>query len=227
VGSEPIRCVIFDFDGVLVDSNAVKRQAYARIFAAVGVPGDLVAAAVRETEDGDRFAVIGAAVHRAQERGLLAGEAPAELIGGLAEAYNAICEEHAATCAEVGGASAVLPRLAGRYALYVASDTAEAPLRRIVQRRGWSRYFRDVLGRPRAKAENIGLIVAREAVEPQAAVVVGDSTRDLRAARHWGCRFIGIRSDASDLDEPGLTLLDDVSAVDTVISGLGREPASC
>ena len=44
------QCVVFDFDGVLVDSNAVKRQAYFDIFSSLG---PRVVPAVTEVLDGD------------------------------------------------------------------------------------------------------------------------------------------------------------------------------
>jgi phosphoglycolate phosphatase-like HAD superfamily hydrolase len=216
---------VFDFDGVLVDSNAVKREAYVRIFAERGVPRDLVGAVLANSADADRHGVIARIVRRAHDAGLMTAPAP-DLVPGLVEAYNAICEEHTATCAEVRGVSTVLPRLAGRYALYVASDTPEAPLRRVVERRRWTPYFRDVLGRPRTKAENLASILAREDVAPDAVVMIGDSHRDLAAARQCGCRFVGIRSDGNDFSESALLMLDDVSRLDTVIAALGQQGAA-
>lgn len=214
---------MFDFDGVLVDSNAVKREAYVRIFAEHGVPRDLVDAALASSPDADRHGVIAQVVRRARDRGLLTAPTPES---GLVEAYNAICEEHTATCVEIRGTSTMLARLASRYALYVASDTPEAPLRRVIERRRWAPYFRDVLGRPRTKAENLASVLSREDVEPEAVVMVGDSQRDLTAARQCGCRFVGIRSDGNDFSEPGLLMLDDVSRLDTVIASLDAQGAA-
>ncbi len=217
-GSCPIRCVVFDFDGVLVDSNAVKQGAYFGILIPFGAPGGMVETVLAESEEGDRFIIIGRVVGRLRAAGLLpTGVSIEGIIQGLAEQYNRICEEHAATCKEILGVSASLAKLTRRYALYVNSATPEEPLRRIVDRRGWRGYFRDVLGRPRTKTENLRLIIAREVVEPSAVVVVGDGLGDLEAAKQCGCRFVGVSSHDEDFRDTDALVLGDLSRLDDVI----------
>jgi phosphoglycolate phosphatase-like HAD superfamily hydrolase len=206
-------CVVFDFDGVLVDSNAVKRRAYYDIFASVPGSAAVVDSVLGSDKEGDRFAVI-----RAILRGLTLegrGEPPDvdRLVAGYGERYNDICEAHAATCPEVRGASAALAKLSGRHPLYVVSATPEDPLRRIVNRRGWTGHFRDVLGRPRTKRDNLAQVMAREGIGGGQIVFVGDGRRDLDAAREAGCRFVGVRNEFNDFDPGGLTMIDDLTGL--------------
>jgi phosphoglycolate phosphatase-like HAD superfamily hydrolase len=141
-----IACVVFDFDGVLVDSNAMKRRAYFDIFAPLGPTASIVQGVLASTRDGDRYQVIGRILRELTTTGLLPDVGEQErLLQDYAGRYNAICEDFAATCCEISGASTSLERLAGRYALYINSATPEEPLRRIVARRGWERWFRAVL----------------------------------------------------------------------------------
>jgi phosphoglycolate phosphatase len=219
-------CVVFDFDGVLVDSNAVKRQAYFDIFSHLGSrTGPTVEAVLDGDVDGDRFQLIRQIVIRLREDSALlpAGTLDA-LVALYAERYNDICEEHAATCAEIRGASNTLARLAVSHPLYVSSATPENPLRRIVERRGWSGFFRDVLGRPRTKAENLRLIMEREEVDGGAMVVVGDGRRDLDAARLVGARFVGVRNTFNDFEPGALLLIDDLLGLSDLIDS-ERVPA--
>jgi phosphoglycolate phosphatase-like HAD superfamily hydrolase len=211
-----IRCVVFDFDGVLVDSNAVKRQAYSDIFSDFGpaAAGAVVAVLRADTED-DRFGVIRAILTALPDPP--PGEKLDHLVAEQAERYNRICEEHAGTCPEVAGASAALNRLGRAYPLYLISATPQDPLRRIVGRRGWSAHFRDVLGRPATKRENLARVMQREGIEGGAIVLVGDGRRDLEAARGAGCRFVGVRNQFNDFDPADLTMIDDLRGLPPLI----------
>lgn len=215
-------CVVFDFDGVLVDSNAVKRDAYRHIFA--GAPGSepVVETVLQSNTEDDRSGVIRAILRGLSRAGPGTSSDLDELVGEYEERYNTICEEHAATCAEVRGASSALTRLAKRHPLYIISATPEEPLRRIVQRRNWNRYFRDVLGRPRTKGENLDRVLRREGIKGEGVVFVGDGRRDLDAAREAGCRFVGVRNEFNDFDRVGLTMIDDLTGLaDLIEAGVG------
>jgi phosphoglycolate phosphatase len=211
-----IRGVVFDFDGVLVDSNTVKRQAYSDIFSDFGPTGARVVEAVlqADTED-DRFGIIRAILTALPEPPR--GERLERLVAELAQRYNVICEDHAATCPEVTGASAALERLGRSHSLYIISATPQDPLRRIVGRRGWSAHFREVLGRPATKAENLTRIMQREGLEAGSVVFVGDGRRDLEAARGAGCRFVGVRNVFNDFDPADLTMIDDLRGLPELI----------
>ena len=206
-------CVVFDFDGVLVESNAVKRGAYRDIFASVPDSRPVVDEVLGADTEDDRFGVI-----RAILRGL--GQAAIDLdaqVVSYAERYNTICEEHAATCRAVPGAAAALQSLSPQHPLYVVSATPEEPLSRIVSRRGWTGYFRAVLGRPRTKRENLARVMQRERIGPEGIVFVGDGQRDLEAARSTGCHFIGVRNEFNDFDPSGITMIDDLTGLRELI----------
>jgi phosphoglycolate phosphatase-like HAD superfamily hydrolase len=218
--------VVFDFDGVLVDSNAVKRQAYFDIFADLGARVTAVVERVlREDVDGDRFDTIRRVLRHLDVTGPSGGgtaTTPERLVQRYADCYNEICEDYAATCAEVPGASEALVELGSRYPLYVVSATPQSPLRRIVERRGWSSRFRDVLGRPGSKREHLESIAEREGIRGDGVVMIGDGLRDLLAARAVGCHFVGVRNPFNDFDDAGLTMIADLHALPNAI-----EAAAC
>jgi phosphoglycolate phosphatase-like HAD superfamily hydrolase len=216
-----IRAIVFDFDGVLVDSNDVKQSAYFRIFEHLG-PG--TAAIIRDcltaSPDGNRFQKIRLILDCLREHGSFAEtEEPDRCIGRYAEAYSEICEEHAATCAEVGGASAVLPVLFRQYPLHVNSATWEEALRRVVRRRGWEHFFQTVAGSPTSKVENLRAILERGNLSAADVLMVGDGRRDLEAAKVCGCPFVGVRNPHNDFDPMGLTMIDTLHELATLLCG--------
>jgi phosphoglycolate phosphatase-like HAD superfamily hydrolase len=198
-----IRCLVLDFDGVLVDSNAAKRGAYFDIFATVPGATPIVAEVLRTHRFANRYEVIGVVLRRCAED---PGTDERAEVARYAERYNEICEEYAATCAEIDGASACLRVWADRYPLYVNSATPEEPLRRIVGRRGWQPLFRDVFGGPATKAGNLRRAWRDAGVGAGDVLFVGDREGDRRAAAECGCHFIGLQDEGNDFDATVTTI---------------------
>lgn len=213
-----IKLIVFDFDGVLVDSNAVKRNAYFDIFAPLGNIREIVATRLTQEREGDRYQVIASILQRLADIGLSWGsDALSDAVVRYAEQYNRICETHTAICREIPGALECLQFLANDYALYVNSATPEGPLQRVIHKRGWTPYFRNVLGSPATKIENLNKITQKMNANSNEMVFIGDSQRDFTAARACGCHFLGMRNLDNDFDSQDLILLDDLYSLREVI----------
>src|SRR2546428_13196342 len=85
-----VRCLVFDFDGVLVDSNAVKREAYFEALRPVGAPPSLVEKILSDNRHGDRYVVIREVIRKLPGGGAV-GEAAERRVEGGADRYNALC----------------------------------------------------------------------------------------------------------------------------------------
>lgn len=202
-GAPRVRCVAFDFDGTLVDSNAIKRQAYDAVLAGVEGAGEAIATVLRERPGDDRHAVLARVHARLQTGGARDLPPPSALV----RAYGRLCEERVIACASVPGAVAALDALAVGHVLYLASATPEDALERVVAGRGWSAYFRGVYGGPRSKLANLERIAGREGLAPGELVYVGDGAADREAAARFGCRFFGTGTTPDELPEGPLAAL--------------------
>jgi phosphoglycolate phosphatase-like HAD superfamily hydrolase len=214
-----IRYLVFDFDGVLVDSNAIKRDAYYQIFATLKGADKVVDSCLETCADGNRLDVLGCICQELQNKGMLAIQRSfTEIVADYIHQYGEICETNTITCSEIAGVSVCLPRLSQRFALYIDSTTLEEPLQRVVRQRHWEPYFRAVLGSPRTKVENLNWILEQEGIAGNEVVFVGDGMRDLVAARACGCHFIGVRNPFNDFDTQDLIMVDDWYELEKVLA---------
>ena len=97
-----IRCVVFDFDGTLVHSNRIKRDAFLEVAGAFPDGAALMERVLREAAGRDRYWVFGRFVqslpHPADE-------------AELAARYTRVCQERIAAAPEVAGAGSALTQL--------------------------------------------------------------------------------------------------------------------
>jgi phosphoglycolate phosphatase-like HAD superfamily hydrolase len=202
------RCLVFDFDGTLVDSNHVKDRAFFDVFDGLNARQE-VEEVLREQTDLDRGGIVAEVLRRLE----LGGQLPRECDAGalaqqLVEEYGRLADEAVNRAAEIPGATAALRHLNGRHLMYVASATPEDALRRAVTTRGWSGFFEGVYGRPSRKPEILRRICAAHALTGHAVAMIGDRSADRDAARALGCHFIGVGEDsgaeAPDLRIPNL-----------------------
>jgi phosphoglycolate phosphatase len=199
-----IRCVVFDFDGTLVESNAIKRDTFFEIFDEVAGSREVVELILMENPGADRYTIGPAARAALIDEGARSLPDPTSLVAS----YTERCERRVAACPVVPGALEALDCLSERYPLYLDSSSPQDTLTRIVELRGWGRYFRAVLGRPADKVANLRALAAREKLTAQQILLVGDGPPDLAASREFECAFLGFAHGAETLAaHPGLGAL--------------------
>lgn len=221
-----IRCVAFDFDGTLVESNAIKRQSFFDVVSEADPDGELVAHVLDVVRPGDRFDVLRVVAERLHERaGFPAEPGVEELSRRWVDAYTARCEEAISQCPEIPGATAALEWLGERgLPCYVNSATPEEPLRRVLALRSIARQIRLCLGRPADKVENLATICADAGAGPEELLFVGDGEDDRSAALEFGCPFAAVvRPGPKRFDAPPKICIDDLHALPAVVERIDKE----
>jgi phosphoglycolate phosphatase-like HAD superfamily hydrolase len=181
----------FDFDGVLADSVEVKTRAFAQLFAPFGP--EIAAKVVDHHRQHSGVTRVEKFRHYYKEfLGLALDEA------GLADLCNRFARlvvDEVVAAPEIPGAEAFLRRWAARLPCFVVSATPETEIREIVRRRGWSEYFKEVMGAPTSKKENLASLLERHQLMPVKCLFFGDAESDFRAAQACGVPFMGILPD--------------------------------
>jgi HAD superfamily hydrolase (TIGR01549 family) len=181
-----VRAVVFDFDGVIVESLDVKTEAFKLLFADHPEHVDRVVRLHTENMGVSRYEKF-----RTIYRDFLDKPLDDAEMARLDERFSELVFERVVSCEFVAGAPELVERLAADHELYVASATPEAELRRIVEARGLAGFFNSVHGSPRTKSEIVGEILETRGLEPEEVVFVGDAMTDLLAARESGVGFVG------------------------------------
>lgn len=177
------RAVAFDFDGTLVDSNAVKSEAFGVV---LGNPAytETLTTLRRRHPDWDRHRLFA-------ETADAVGTSPT-IAARWADAYGRYCEEKIR--ARIAAPAVTLLDALHRHGCVRALNTAtpEDAIRQLLAGTLFDGRFDFVFGRPADKLENLRRLADRAGLGPDAITMVGDGDDDYDAAKRFGCRFIGM-----------------------------------
>jgi HAD superfamily hydrolase (TIGR01549 family) len=197
-----IRAVVFDFDGVILESADIKTRAFAALFAEYPEHQDAIV----------RMHLENAGISRYRKfewiyRDLLDRPLPESEMARLDAAFSQLVTDQILACDFVPGARECLERLSAEQQLFIASGTPQDELRSIVEQRGLTPYFVAVYGSPASKAEILAQILRTQELTPTELVFVGDALSDYDGAREAGVFFVGRIPPGSDDPFPAAQVL--------------------
>jgi phosphoglycolate phosphatase-like HAD superfamily hydrolase len=181
-----LRAVVFDFDGVILESADIKTDAFCELFS--HLPPSLVAQ-VREHHLANLGISRFVKFDWIYENILSQPLAETERLE-LGDRFSSIALRKVLECPFVPGAEAALAALHERYPMFVASGTPQSELDRVVDARELRRYFAEVWGSPREKHNILADIGSRHGFAPHQILFIGDGTSDQRAAVAAGTQFL-------------------------------------
>lgn len=185
------RVLVFDFDGVILDSANLKRQAFADLYA--DEPEEIRRAVVAYLNR--RGGQPREVKFRHIEGQILGRDANEARIEELCRRFKADVEHRLLKAPAIPGALEFLQRWQDRQdsgPFYLLSATPAPELRTIVALRHLTRYFEEVIGAPPDKVTGLRNLLARRQHAAQDTVMIGDTYNDYRAARSNGTLFIGV-----------------------------------
>jgi len=213
-----ISVIVFDFDGVIVQSNRLKYDAFFEIFdrdAAL-----IIEEILREYREETRHRIIERILSKWAKKTVTERQFD-ETVESYVRRYNEIVEEGAITCPEIPGAERALEILSKHFRLYINSTTPLGPLMRILQKRRLGSFFKGVYGGEESKVENLMRIMKGENIGGCNCLVIGDGISDFDSARQCDCQFIGVRNEFEPLPRE-FTLIDTLRELPCLVFDLNK-----
>ncbi|MCX5796502.1 MAG: HAD family hydrolase [Elusimicrobia bacterium] len=181
-----IEAVVFDCDGVILESTDIKTEAFRALF--------------RKDHPRRIPEILDYHVrHMGISRHVKFRHICTEILGErytprreaqLAADFSRLVFDRVLKCPVVPGAREFLRRGRGRYRFFVASGTPHEELERILRRRRLLAYFERAWGSPAKKPDVIRRVLRDGPFRKGEVVFVGDAESDWRAAKETGVRFV-------------------------------------
>lgn len=179
-----IRAIIFDFDGIILETMDIKTNAFRELFKEY--PEKLDGILMFHLDNGgmsrfDKFRHI--------YKNILHKELTEREFGRLCSSFNKIIFEEVLRASFVKDIKEFLQHYLHILPMFVVSATPQNELRQIVDAKGLEGYFKGVYGSPQTKPDLIGAILKGNSYKPEEALFIGDSRNDYMAASEKGVLF--------------------------------------
>jgi len=215
--------LIFDFDGVLVESNEIRLEGFRLLFRDFPT---------HQVEKLVQFARLNGGLSRYEKikyffEQIRNEPISADNIKALAKQYSALVKQKVIDAEPVKGSLEFLSNHKNNHDFAVVSGSDQEELRDVCKARGIDRFFLAILGSPASKESNIALLLSKMGWKNVACLFIGDSINDFDAARTHGIDFIGRNSKLVNWSLMGnLTVIGDLSELDLYLKGELNEKGS-
>ena len=184
-----IKCVIFDFDGTIKQSVAIKHEAYYSAVEGIERGAEIFSEIIREFPEMTRYSSCDLFAERARVLGIATPDGAT-----LAERYTKACEDAIAECPAVPGAYKFIDWLRARDVdCFVVSGTPQQAMRDTIVRIGLMGHFVNVFGSPTKKPDHYRNILRDRRLTGEALLVIGDGDDDKAASQKMGAHFVRVR----------------------------------
>ncbi|MFH1379214.1 MAG: HAD hydrolase-like protein [bacterium] len=206
--------IVLDFDGVIVESNNIKHEAFAEIFSSYPDHYDEMMRyhrAHNHVSRQEKFKFIMEHILNIKDNN--------KGIDDLIQTFSSITRQRIITCPYVAGAVEFITHFSSRSSLYMASATPLEELRIIIRERGLTVYFNNIYGAPTKKDVMFSEIIKIEKIKPDELVFIGDSCEDYEAACTAGVQFIARKTDF-DFSKFSIPICKDMCEVKLYLEGM-------
>lgn len=179
--------LVFDFDGVLVDSNQLKRRIFLELYANhIDHWSECMERAFAHLPYGTRYELFDYAFRDLGMKGLELEKKINESVSFFEEWLKKELNIAKPLVQETLGI------LSKQYSCFVNSATPISSLRASLRRLNLDMYFAEIYGAEASKSDNLRTIHRTTVCPFSKMILIGDGLNDQAAAQQVGCYFIGV-----------------------------------
>lgn len=182
--SEEIKAVVFDFDGVLVNSVELKDDAMLETFSEFGEDFSKEVLAYHKKFQTTRYTTA----KYVQDTLNIEDE---DFVQKYAKKYSDIVEEQIVSMPFYSGVESLLMYLCTRMPIYISTGTPEKEIAQILRKKCAMHLFSGVYGSPDTKETHFNKILLETNLPAQQVLFVGDMPSDYKVAQKVGTHFLG------------------------------------
>ena len=188
--------IIFDFDGVILDTRRIKTAAFMALYREQG-KAFMRRVALHHLEHGGISRYKKLPLY--QEWAALPSDV--DTVERLARQFSELVFGGVVEAAYIDGAEELLDAVKWDYDLFVCTGTPQVEIDRVIEARKLGAYFVEVAGSPRTKPVIIRDLLNTYDLNPKKTLFIGDALTDLHSAAEVGLPFVGVRNEDTEFPE--------------------------
>ena len=201
--------IIFDFDGVLVESNEIRFNGFRKLFK--DYPQEQVEQLVE-------YAKANGGVSRYKKiefffNTIRKEPVSSKSVNHWANQFSELVTKDILEARPVEGSLEFLEKYSNQFDFAIVSGSDQKELREVCKGRGIDSFFKMILGSPTEKKDNIATLLSDFKWERSKSLYVGDSNNDLEAAKENNIDCIGRSSGLVDWEFYNVKFVSDLSSL--------------
>ena len=205
--------IIFDFDGVLVESNEIRFNGFRKLFR--DYPKGQVEQLVNYSKANggvSRYKKIEFFFNTIRKEPI-----SSKSVNHWANQFSELVTQDILEARPVEGSLEFLEKYFNQFDFAIVSGSDQKELREVCKGRGIDSFFKIILGSPIEKKDNIATLLSDFKWERNKSLYVGDSNNDLEAAKANNIDFIGRSSGLVDWKSYNIRFVSDLSSLYNVL----------
>ena len=201
-----IKVVVFDFDGVILDTSFIKSSVFQDVFKKYPIFYERMWSFHLENKGTSRRVQFDYLVRNLLEE---KGDVASKHIEKLMSQYKESVVFRLLKAQYIEGAYKAILYSSKKYTTYIVSNAPTSELHLILENKKIVKYFKDIFSSETGinKSQALNQIINREETSPECLLFIGDTYKDQMSAKESSVKFAGIENDMSNfLDDYGIKI---------------------